>query len=202
MLLSYKFFTFSQLFSQHPNKFYTENFKITAKSQSTEQITTKYPSLVTTNNNPQPPKFIPTTETTPHTTETPIQPTAANSSNQKPQPTTSKQNPPPPHNRKTTKTPPPTPPQHQKKSKSHRNQNCTQREIGSWIAGEVEGSGFVGEVEDWFMGSWVRGVKSPGRRRSRRLVGRRRWALSLSLSLFVRGRDLSFTLSLSLFFEK
>ena len=110
--------------------FIIENFKITAK----------YPSLVTTNNNPQPPKFIPTTETTPHTTETPIQPTAANSDNQKPQPTASKQNP-QPHNRKTTKKTPPTPPEQQQKSKSHKNQNRTQREIGSWVSSEVEGFG-------------------------------------------------------------
>ena len=86
-----------------------------AKSEPTEQITNKYLSPVTTNSNPQPSKFIPTTKTTPHTTktlkptqelqpiqthnpfkpkpQTPTQPTAANSSNQKPQPTASKQNP-------------------------------------------------------------------------------------------------------------
>ena len=56
MLFSYKFFTFSQLFSQHPNKFYYKKF------QNHSQIPT------------------------PHITETPIQPTAANSGNQKPQP--------------------------------------------------------------------------------------------------------------------
>ena len=56
MLFSYKFFTFSMLFSQHPNKFYYKKF------QNHSQIPT------------------------PHITETPIQPTAANSGNQKPQP--------------------------------------------------------------------------------------------------------------------
>ena len=53
---SYKFFTFSQLFSQYPNKFYYKKF------QNHSQIPT------------------------PHTTETPIQPMAANYGNQKPQP--------------------------------------------------------------------------------------------------------------------
>ena len=56
MLFSYKFFTFSRLFSQHPNKFYYQKF------QNHSQIPT------------------------PHTTETPIQPTTINSNNQKPQP--------------------------------------------------------------------------------------------------------------------
>ena len=56
MLFSYKFFTFSRLFSQHPNKFYYKKF------QNHSQIPT------------------------PHATETPIQPTVANSGNQKPQP--------------------------------------------------------------------------------------------------------------------
>ena len=129
------FLHFLSYFLSIQTNFITENFKIIAKSQSTA----KYPSLVTTNNNPQPPKFIPTTETTPHTTETTIQPTTANSGNQKPQPTASKQNP-QPHNRKTTKKTPPTPPQQQQKSKSHKNQNHTQREIGLWVSGEVEGS--------------------------------------------------------------
>ena len=201
--------------------FITENFKITAKFQSTQQITAKYPLLATTNNNPQPPKFIPTTETTPHTTETPIQPTAANSGNQKPQLTASKQNP-PPHNRKTTKTPPP----QQKKSKSHRNQNRTEREIRSWVSGKVEGSRlkisgskalalalgswhdlgsrFAGEVEDWFVGSWRKVSGSPVKSK---LVGRWRWALSssslsLSLSLHAGAISLSLSLSLSLFSGK
>ena len=82
MLFSYKFFIFSQLFSHHPNKFYYRKFHSQIPNLA------KYPSLATTNNNPQPLKFIPTTETTPHTTKTPIQPTAAYSGNQKPQPTT------------------------------------------------------------------------------------------------------------------
>ena len=108
------FLHFLSYFLSIQTNFIIENFKITAKSQSTA----KYPSLATTNNNPQPSKFIPSIETTPHTTETPIQPTAANSGNQKPQLTASKQNP-PSHNRKTTKKTPPTPPQQQQKSKSH-----------------------------------------------------------------------------------
>ena len=66
MLFSYKFFTFSQLFSQHPNKFYYRKF------QNHSQI------LIHRTNHSQIP--------TPHTTETPIQPTAANFGNQKPQP--------------------------------------------------------------------------------------------------------------------
>ena len=65
MLFSYKFFTFFQLFSQHPNKFYYRNF------QNHSQI-----PIHGTNHSQIP---------TPHTTETPIQPVAANSSNQKPQ---------------------------------------------------------------------------------------------------------------------
>ena len=56
MLFSYKFFAFSRLFSQHPNKFYYRKF------QNHSQIPT------------------------PHITETPIQPTAANSGNQNKQP--------------------------------------------------------------------------------------------------------------------
>ena len=90
MLFSYKFFTFSRLFSQHPNKFYYKKF------QNHSQIPT------------------------PHTTKTPIQPTAANSGNQKPQP--------PKHHYHTTT-------QQQQKSKS-------QREIGGLKArsrgGEIE----------------------------------------------------------------
>ena len=66
MLFSYKFFTFSQLFSQHPNKFYYRKF------QNHSQI-----PIHRTNHSQIP---------TPHTTETPIQPTAANFGNQKPQP--------------------------------------------------------------------------------------------------------------------
>ena len=124
------FLHFLSYFLSIQTNFITENFKITAKSQSTA----KYPSLATTNNNPQPLKFIPTTETTPHTIETPIQPTAANSGNQKPQLTTSKQNP-PPHNRKTTKK------HHPHHNNNSKNQNRIQREIGSWVSGEVEGSG-------------------------------------------------------------
>ena len=56
MLFSYKFFLFSWLFSQHPNKFYYRKF------QNHSQIPT------------------------PHTIETPIQPTAVNSGNQNKQP--------------------------------------------------------------------------------------------------------------------
>ena len=66
MLFSYKFFTFSQLFSQHPNKFYYRKF------QNHSQI-----PIHKTNHSQIP---------TPHTTETPIQPTAVNSGNQKSQP--------------------------------------------------------------------------------------------------------------------
>ena len=84
-----------------------------------------------------------------------------------------------------------------------------------WVAGEVEGSwvegsgskiggskalgswrdlgsGRVGEVKDWFVGSWheVSGLPTKSK-----LVGRRRWALSLSL----RAGAISLTLSLSVF---
>ena len=75
-----------------------------------------------------------------------------------------------------------------------------------WVAGEVEGSkskidgskalalgswcdlgfGFASEVEDWFVGSWVHGAKSLGRRQSRSSwVAGHGLSLSLSLSLFV-----------------
>ena len=60
------------------------------------------------------------------------------------------------------------------------------------------GSGFAGEVEDWFVGSWRKVSGSPAKSK---LMGRWRWALSsssLSLSLFARGRDLTLTLTLSL----
>ena len=66
MLFSYKFFTFTRLFSQHPNKFYYRKF------QNHNQI-----PIHTTNQSQIP---------TPHTTKTPIQPMVANSGNQKPQP--------------------------------------------------------------------------------------------------------------------
>ena len=66
MLFSYKFFTFSRQFSQHPNKFYYRKF------QNHSQI-----PIHRTNHSQIP---------TPHTTGTPIQPTIANSGNQKPQP--------------------------------------------------------------------------------------------------------------------
>ena len=66
MLFSYKFFTFSRLFSQHPNKFYYKKF------QNHSQI-----PIHGTNHSQIP---------TPHTTETPIQPTAANYGNQNKQP--------------------------------------------------------------------------------------------------------------------
>ena len=66
MLFSYKFFTFSRLFSQHPNKFYYRKF------QNHSQI-----PIHRTNYSQIP---------IPHPTETPIQPTTANSGNQKPQP--------------------------------------------------------------------------------------------------------------------
>ena len=219
------FLHFLSYFLSIQTNFITENFKITAKFQSTEQITAKYPSLATTNNNPQPPKFIPTTETTPHTTETPIQPTAANSGNQKPQLTASKQNP-PPHNRKTTKTPPP----QQKKSKSHRNQNRTEREIRSWVSGKVEGSrskisgskalalalgwrlwvhGMIwalGSPVRSKIGSWVHGAKSLGRQWSRSSWvagdGLSLLPLSLSLSLCARARSHSHSHSLSLCFPE
>ena len=80
-----------------------------------------------------------------------------------PQPTANKQNP-SPHNRKTTKTPPPTPPQQQQKLKSHRNQNRTEKEVGSWVSGEVEGSGSLAKLK-------AHGSKALGRRS----VGRRLW---------------------------
>ena len=199
--------------------FITENFKITAKSQSTKQITAKYPSLATTNNNPQPSKFIPTTETTPHTTETPIQPTAANSGNQKPQSMASKQNP-PPHNKKTTKMPPPTSPQQQQKSKLHRERD---QFMGSWwsqrlwVAGEVEGSSSrskIGGLKALALGQrlWIRGViwaldvrvklKTGSWVCSAKSLGCRRWALSLSLSLSLFAPRCDLTLSLSLCFPE
>ena len=63
--------------------------------------------------------------------------------------------------------------------------------LGSW---RDLSSGFAGEVEDWFVGSWVHGAKALGHRRSRRLVGRRPWvedrwveALALGRRLWVRG---------------
>ena len=64
----------------------------------------------------------------------------------------------------TTKTPPPTPPQQQQKSKSHRNQNRIEKEIGSWVFGEVEG--FESPTK-----SKARGLKALGRRS----VGRKLW---------------------------
>ena len=79
-----------------------------------------------------------------------------------------------------------------------------------WVAGEVKGSwSKIGGSKALALGSpakskiglCVRGTKSLGCRRSRRLMGRRQWALSsssLSISLFARGRDLTLTLSLSL----
>ena len=104
---------------------------------------------------------------------------------------------------KTTKTPPPTPPRQQKKSNSHKNQNRTEREIGLWVSGEVEGSKSPAKSKvrgskalcSWVIwalgspakskiGSWVRGTKALGRRRSRRLVVAGN-GLSLSLSLCV-----------------
>ena len=109
---------------------------------------------------------------------------------------------------KTTKTPPPTPPRQQKKSNSHKNQNRTEREIGSWVSGEVEGSKSPAKSKvrgskalcSWVIwalgspakskiGSWVRGTKALGRRRSRRLVvAGNGLFLSLSLCVFQKMR--------------
>ena len=47
------------------------------------------------------------------------------------------------------------------------------------------GPGFAGEVEDWFVGSWRKGSRSPAKSKAR---GRWRWALSLSLSVFRKMR--------------
>ena len=92
MVFFYKFFTFSQ----HPNIFYYRKF------QNHSQI-----SIHGTNHSQIP---------TPHTTETPIQPTAANSGNQKPQP-----------------------PQQQQKSKSQREIGGSKaRSRGDKIEGEIE----------------------------------------------------------------
>ena len=106
---------------------------------------------------------------------------------------------------KTTKTPP----QQQQKSKSHKNQNRTKREIGSWVSGEVKGSELPAKLKargskalvSWVIwalglpakskiGSWVHGAKALGRRRSRRLV------------VAGDGLSLSLSLSLSLCFPK
>ena len=132
----------------------------------------------------------------------------------------------PPHNRKITKIPPPTPPQQQQKSKSHKNQNRTQREISLWVSGEVEGSGSkIGGSKALALGRrlWVRGViwalglpvKSKIGSWVHGFVARRLWVagevegswvagdglslLPLSLSLFTRGHNLTLTLSLSVF---
>ena len=93
MLFSYKFFTFSRLFSQHPNKFYYKIF------QNHSQIPT------------------------PHTTETLIQPTAANSGNQKPQP--------PKHHYDTTTT----------------TTKIKIIERDRWVEGEIEWREIEGEIE-------------------------------------------------------
>ena len=175
MLFSYKFFTFSQLISQHPNKFYYRKF------QNHSQI-----PIHRTNHSQIP---------TPHTTETPIQPTAANFGNQKPQP--------PKHHYHTTTTT--TKIKITQKSKSH-------RERDRWVEGEIEwrrdrvarcdrrgaaidengviwcvrssdwSSRFAGDVE----GSWSPAMGS----------------LSLSLSLSAHKRTLTLTLSLSLCFPE
>ena len=88
-----KFSHFLSYFLNIQTNFITENFKITAKSQSTEQITAK-------SQHHTPPKLQ----------FNPRQQTPAIKS----------------HNHQNTTT---TPPQQQQKSKSHRNQNHTQREI-------------------------------------------------------------------------
>ena len=92
MLFSYKFFLFSWLFSQHPNKFYYRKF------QNHSQIPT------------------------PHTIETPIQPTAVNSGNQNKQP----------------------PKQHY-----HTTTTTTKIKIAErdwWVEGEIERCGAIGAV--------------------------------------------------------
>ena len=72
---------------------------------------------------------------------------------------------------------------------------------GSRFVGDL-GFGFTGEVEDWFLGSWVHGAKALGLRQSRRLEVAGDGLSLLPLSLFVCGRDLTLTLSLSLFSGK
>ena len=105
MLFFYKFFTFFQLFSQHSNKFYYRKF------QNHSQI-----SLHRTNHSQN---------LTPHTTETPIQPTAANFDNQKPQP--------PKHHYHTTIT--------TTKIKITQREKSVGRRL--WVEGEVERRGAI-----------------------------------------------------------
>ena len=72
--------------------------------------------------------------------------------------------------------------------------------LGSW---RDLGSGFTGEVEDWFVGSWREISGSPAKSKVRGLPAMGSlFFLSLSLSLFARGRDLTLTLSLSLCFPE
>ena len=119
MLFSYKIFTFSQLFSQHPNKFYYRKF------QNHSQI------LIHGTNHSQIP--------TPHTTKIPIQPTTANSGNQKPQP--------PKHHYHTTTIPPQQ--QQKSKSHRNQNHRERERSVGRRLVGrrrdraEARSSGVV-----------------------------------------------------------
>ena len=124
ILFFYKFFTFSQ----HPNKFYYRKF------QNHSQI-----PIHRTNHSQIP---------TPHTTETPIQPTVANSGNQKPQP-------PKHHYHTTTIT---TKIKITQKSKSQRERDrwienrwvegsgSKARSCGGEIEGEIEQRGAIGMV--------------------------------------------------------
>ena len=68
----------------------------------------------------------------------------------------------------------------------------------------IEGFGFAGEVEDWFVGSWreVSRLSAKSKARGSLAMGSPFFlslSLSLSLSLFVRRHDLTLTFSLSVF---
>ena len=143
MLFSYKFFTFSQLFSQHPNKFYYRKF------QNHSQI-----PIHGTNHSQIP---------TPHTTETPIQPTAANYGNQNKQP----------------------PKQHYHNTTTTTKIKITERDRwveDQWVEGEIERRGAIWcmRSSDWSsrFADNVEGVIWAPSSSSRAL------SLSLSLSLY------------------
>ena len=146
---------FLSYFLSIQTNFIIENFKIIAKSQSTEQITAK-------SQHHTPPKLQ----------FNPRQQTSAIKS----------------HNHQNTTT---TPPQQQQKSKSHRNQNHIEREIGGSKArssgGEIEWRGAIGVVlrsmRMVWSGACNHRIGAQGSPATSKARGRRRWVLSLSLSL-------------------